>query len=413
MSKRIKVDGYAGVYFRMADRIGGKGQEKVYYVVYKKDGKVVEAKAGRQYSDNMTPAKAARFRSNLIEQRELTPQEKRIVEQEAKDAEAVRWTLDRIWEEYKTQRPDLKGIVTDQNRYESYLQPAFGDKTPSEIQQLEVDRLRINMLTKPRKPPRFRNGKRMAKPKDGKLPPLTPQTVKNTLEILRRIINFGERKGLCEGLAFKITFPKVDNTKTEDLTPDQLRDLLDAIDKATNTEVAAIMKMALYSGMRRGELLKLQWDHIDFERGFINIVDPKGGASQKVPLNDASRTLLENRPRADSPYVFPGRGGKQRVCIRHEANKIKENAGLPKDFRALHGLRHVYASMLASSGKVDMYTLQKLLTHKSPQMTQRYAHLRDDALKQASNLAGNLIDEVVKAKEKEPEKKVEDLPKRK
>ncbi|WP_226992318.1 tyrosine-type recombinase/integrase [Desulfatibacillum aliphaticivorans] len=356
----------------------------------------------------MTPARAAGIRAQRIQGKEATNEERREEVRAAKEAEAGRWTLDRIWEEYKAQRPDLKGIVTDQNRYESYLQPVFGDKTPSEIQQLEVDRLRINMLTKPRKPPRFRNGKRMEKPKNGKLPPLTPQTVKNTLEILRRIINFGERKGLCEGLGFKITFPKVDNTKTEDLTPDQLRDLLKAIDEATNTEVAAIMKMALYSGMRRGELLKLQWDHVDFERGFIHIVDPKGGASQKVPLNDASRALLENRSRTDSPYVFPGKGGKQRVCIRHEANKIKEKAGLPKDFRAMHGLRHTYASMLASSGKVDMYTLQKLLTHKSPQMTQRYAHLRDDALKQASNLAGSLIDEAVK-----PKKKVEDLPKRK
>ncbi|MDP6394274.1 MAG: hypothetical protein QF466_02310 [Desulfobacterales bacterium] len=47
-------------------------------------------------------------------------------------------------------------------------------------------------------------------------------------------------------------------------------------------------------------------------------------------------------------------------------NKIKEDTGLPEDFRALQGLRHVYASMLASSGEVDMYTLQKLLTHKNP-----------------------------------------------
>ena len=47
--------------------------------------------------------------------------------------------------------------------------------------------------------------------------------------------------------------------------------------------------------------------------------------------------------------------------------------------------------MLASSGQVDMYTLQKLLTHKSPAMTQRYAHLRDEALKQASEVAGNII----------------------
>jgi len=44
--------------------------------------------------------------------------------------------------------------------------------------------------------------------------------------------------------------------------------------------------------------------------------------------------------------------------------------------------------MLASSGKVDMYTLQKLLTHKSPQRTQRYAHLHDDALKKAANVEG-------------------------
>jgi integrase len=47
--------------------------------------------------------------------------------------------------------------------------------------------------------------------------------------------------------------------------------------------------------------------------------------------------------------------------------------------------------MLASSGEVDMYTLQKLLTHKSPLMTQRYAHLRDEALKKASSLAGEII----------------------
>ena len=83
--------------------------------------------------------------------------------------------------------------------------------------------------------------------------------------------------------------------------------------------------------------------------------------------------------------------------IKKQVNRIKERAGLPKDFRALHGLRHVYATMLASSGEVDMYTLQKLLTHKSPMMTQRYAHLRDETLKRASNLAGDIISKVVAA----------------
>jgi hypothetical protein len=55
----------------------------------------------------------------------------------------------------------------------------------------------------------------------------------------------------------------------------------------------------------------------------------------------------------------------------------------------------VYASMLASSGQVDLYTLQKLLTHKSPIMTQRYALLRDQALRQAADLAGKINEQFI------------------
>jgi integrase len=158
------------------------------------------------------------------------------------------------------------------------------------------------------------------------------------------------------------------------------------------------MLMALYTGMRRGELFRLKWRDIDFDRGFIHIRNPKGGIDQTIPLNDGARQVLESVIRTGSEYVFPGRGGRQRTDIHHQVNRIRDKAGLPKDFRALHGLRHVYASMLASSGQVDMYTLQKLLTHKSPQMTQRYAHLRDETLKMASNLAGDIISDAMNGK---------------
>jgi integrase len=165
------------------------------------------------------------------------------------------------------------------------------------------------------------------------------------------------------------------------------------------------MKLVLYTGMRRGELFRLRWDDVDFDRGFIHIRGPKGGRDQKIPMNSSARELLKKHPKTkhDSPYVFPGKGGKQRTDIKKAVNKIRDDAGLPSDFRALHGLRHVYASMLASSGQVDMYTLQKLLTHKSPLMTQRYAHLRDETLKKASDLAGDLIGEATKSSENEDE----------
>ena len=65
--------------------------------------------------------------------------------------------------------------------------------------------------------------------------------------------------------------PQVNNVKTEDLTADQLARLLEALAKAPNLQVAHLMKMALLTGMRRGELFRLKWEDLDFERGFIHI----------------------------------------------------------------------------------------------------------------------------------------------
>ena len=118
-----------------------------------------------------------------------------------------------------------------------------------------------------------------------------------------------------------------------------------------------MMKLVLFTGLRRGELFKLRWGHIDFENGFINLVNPKGEINQKIPLNEMPRELLINheRPFPASPFVFPGKEGQQRTTIKKPVNRIRDKAGLAKDFRPLHGLRHSYASLLASSGRVDTY----------------------------------------------------------
>jgi len=178
-----------------------------------------------------------------------------------------------------------------------------------------------------------------------------------------------------------------------------MRALLKAIEQEPDIQISNIMKLALFTGMRKGEILNLQWKDLDFDRGFITLRDPKGKKDQAIPMNNNAREIFESHPRGKSKYVFPGRKGGKRAKGTEAANRIKEAAGLPKDFRPLHGLRHSYASMLASSGQVDLYTLQKLLTHKSPLMTQRYAYLRDDALKRASALAGEIINEAVNKKD--------------
>lgn len=355
--------------------IGADGKpEKIFYIRYRRNGKLIEEKAGRQFVDDMTPARANQLRADRIQGRDLPNTERR------EEARKEKWTIERLWEEYKARNPGLKGIVTDENRYQNHIRPFLGNKEPAELGSLDVDRLRLRMLKTHK-----------------------PATVRNTLELLRRIVNFGVKKQLCSGFSFHLQMPTVNNIKTEDLTPEQLERLWKAIEEDPNTDAANLMRMALFTGMRRGELFKLRWDDIDFERGFIRIKDPKGGADQTIPLNDSAREVLKAQGRMHTaPYVFPGRDGKQRVDIKKAVNRIKERAGLPREFRALHGLRHAYASMLASSGAVDLFTLQKLLTHKSPTMTQRYAHLRDEALRRASELAGDLVRGAVKTASRDP-----------
>ena len=124
-------------------------------------------------------------------------------------------------------------------------------------------------------------------------------------------------------------------------------------------------------------------------------------------MNEAARNVFEGLTiDPESPYVFPSRRkpGEPLKDMRKSIDRIRTAAALPEGFRPLHGLRHVYASMLASSGAVDMYALQRLLTHKCRVETQRYAHLRDETLKRAANLAGDIVSAAVEA-EKKKEKK--------
>ena len=384
MPKRIKT-AYPGVFYREAIRIGGRGAERVYYIVFKNNGRVIEEKVGRQYVDDMTPARASHLRAERIEGKRLSRKELKARKEARKKAEQDRWTLERLWEGYEKNRFQNKGLRVDEGRYKKYIKPDFENKEPKDILLLDVDRLKRRRL----------NG-------------LAPQTVKHVLDLFLRVINYGVKRSLCDPLTFRIEKPRVYNQKTEDLSTEQLKSLFEAMEAEENIQAKNLMKMALFTGMRRGELFKLKWDDIDPERGFITIRDPKGVIDQKIPLNNGVRNILENHIRTDSPYVFPGRGGRQRVDINKQVNRIKKRAGLPAEFRPLHGLRHTYASMLASSGKVDMYTLQKLLTHKDPRMTQRYAHLRDETLKKAAKVADDIIEAALLEKDSDKIKPLTD-----
>jgi integrase len=305
--------------------------------------------------------------------KEPTNAEKRASKQAKKLAEAGKWTIAKLWNQYCETFTDNKGLKNEKRKFDLYLKDGIGKKEPSELLPLDVDLLRLGLQKK------------------GKL-----TQAARILELLRRTVNFGVKRGHIPPIVFKIEIPKLNNQTTEDLTSDQLQKLIKVLDADEDQVVANIMRLALFTGMRRGEILKLRWTDLDKERGFITLRDPKGGPDQRIPLSNAANDIFNSiTPLPKNPYIFPGRyaGSHLTIVPRKSLKRIRKSAELPQGFRPLHGLRHVYASMLASSGEVDLYTLQKLLTHKSPLMTQRYAHLRDEALKKAAGLAGSIIEQ--------------------
>jgi hypothetical protein len=174
--ERIKTK-YPGVYYIV------KGSEKVFYIYYRINGKQIEEKAGRQFADDMTPARAAGIRADREEGKQLSNNARRDKIKKAKATEAGKMTISRLWDTYEENKDRSKGFRTDESRFNKHLLPAFGNKQPHDIIRLDTDRLRVLLL------------------KDYK-----PQTIKHVFGLLKRIINFGVSRQLCGNLNFKIEF---------------------------------------------------------------------------------------------------------------------------------------------------------------------------------------------------------------
>ena len=100
-TKRAKKTKYPGVYVVEGTSPADGKPEAVYYIVYRSGGKLIEEKAGRGRTDDMTPARAANLRSDKIRGRELPNVQRREKERQAQlQAKAVKWTFSELWKAY-------------------------------------------------------------------------------------------------------------------------------------------------------------------------------------------------------------------------------------------------------------------------------------------------------------------------
>jgi|TARA_B100000959_G_scaffold65628_1_gene69741 integrase len=151
-----------------------------------------------------------------------------------------------------------------------------------------------------------------------------------------------------------------------------------------------IVIAALNTGMRKGEILCLQWDrNIDLKHGFILLDKTKSGKRREIPINQTFRETLQKQVRhIHSPYVFFNKDGKRYKEVVKSFKSALRRSGI-KDFK-FHDLRHTFASQLAMAG-VDLPTLKELLGHKTLAMTLRYAHLAPSHKQKAVELLDNAV----------------------
>ena len=283
-------------------------------------------------------------------------------------------TLGEVWQKcLPWAKEHKKSWINDLRYYHKHLDPRFGKKLLDAISPLDIERLKLEM--------------KKGINKRGK--PYAPATIKHQLLILRRLYNLARRWGLFDGRSplESVEMPRLDNQKTEFLRDDELSRLMDTLETWPCRESAAFVKFALFTGFRRGEIFKMTWEDVDFERDLIRLREPKGGKTENIPVSKEAIEILRGLE-ATSTYVFPGKDGKQRKNFNGPWQRIRQAAGL-SDFR-LHGLRHHFASTLVSAG-YDLLVVQKLLTHKDAKTTQRYAHLAPGALKDAAVRSGDLL----------------------
>lgn len=144
-----------------------------------------------------------------------------------------------------------------------------------------------------------------------------------------------------------------------------------------------LVSLLLYTGLRPGEVLAMRWEDIDREKGLLRLPDAKTGA-RTVALSAVALKVLTDWPGIEgNPWVIPGkRIGSHLANPGKPWSLIRKAAGL-EDVH-LHDLRHTYASWAASGG-VSLYLVASMLGHAQASTTERYAHLKQDPVRAASD----------------------------
>jgi len=261
----------------------------------------------------------------------------------------------------------------DESIIRAHLRPAFGAFMLHEIGVVQIDKFVVDRSH------------------------LNKKTVANHLTLLGAMLNVAKELGWL-AVVPRIRKPKVRmfvNDFSYLRTDEEIRTFLVAASDE-DAKVFAFYATAIYTGMRAGELAGLHWGDVSFERRLITVQRSFSGPTKAedvryVPILDPLLPVLRERRLATSNrLVFPNDAGEmfdQSARVFQEGfHRVLKRAGFPmierdrkvRRYIRFHDLRHTFASHWVMRGG-DLFKLQKILGHKTVQMTMRYAHLAPNA----------------------------------
>jgi integrase len=226
------------------------------------------------------------------------------------------------------------------------------------------------------------NSSDLATYRDERLKCVAPATVVRELSTVSHALDIATREWglwLPRNPVKLIRRPSIPRGRTRRLRDDEEQRLLGACDRGRTPLLRPLIILAIETAMRRGELLDLSWQHIDFDLKVAHLPCTKNGDSRDVPLSRRAIQMLHEL-RADGvkgERVFPMTGNAVRLAFEHLRVRARMS-----DFR-FHDLRHEAISRLFEKG-LSIVEVSSISGHREFKMLQRYTHLR------AANLVARL-----------------------
>ena len=253
----------------------------------------------------------------------------------------------RVWyENYATVKVRPSSHATYMGIIKNHIDPAIGQIPLTKLTTLDLQKFYRDLLT----------GGRVERKESEKQPKgLGPKTVRNIHQIISSALQLAiHQKLIAHNPAEGCALPRLERKEMHTLTADQLTAFLQ---EAKNTGVFEMYYLELATGLRRGELLGLKWQDVDFNQGTITVRRQIGringvvtegplktkNAYRVIPLGEQALAVLHSQKEKNArEYVFPSPSGGpiSPDSVRNMLRRVLKRAGLP--YVRFHDLRHPY-----------------------------------------------------------------------